>query len=48
MKKSSKFYLDPIMEPEDAVSLVEGLARTIDLNFSQDFVVSDVGVSSGF
>ncbi|HBG69195.1 MAG: hypothetical protein A2W93_07645 [Bacteroidetes bacterium GWF2_43_63] len=46
MKKSSKFYLDPIMEPEDAFSLMEGLARTIDLNFSQDFVVSDVGVSS--
>jgi len=46
MKKSSKFYLDPIMEPEDAASLIEGLARTIDLNFSQEFIVNDVGVSS--
>lgn len=46
MKKSSRFYLDPVMEPEDSASLMEGLARTIDLNFSQEFVIQDVGVSS--
>ena len=41
-----KFYLDPILEPADAESLLEGLAKITELNFSQEFVVQDIGVSS--
>jgi len=41
-----KFYLDPILEPIDVISLTEGLAKTIDLNFTQDFVIQDIGISS--
>lgn len=41
-----KFYLDPILEPADAISLTEGLAKTIDLNFTQSFVIQDIGISS--
>jgi DNA-binding transcriptional MerR regulator len=41
-----KFYLDTLLEPADAPSLMEALAKTVDLNFSQDFVIQDIGVSS--
>jgi len=41
-----KFYLDTILEPIDAITLAEWLAKTIDLNFTQDFVIQDVGISS--
>lgn len=46
MGKPTDFYLDPILEPEDALTLTQGLARTIDLNFTQTFVIHDIGVSS--
>jgi DNA-binding transcriptional MerR regulator len=41
-----KFYLDTILEPIDSITLTEGLAKTIDLNFTQDFVIQDIGISS--
>jgi DNA-binding transcriptional MerR regulator len=41
-----KFYLDTLLEPADAMSLMDALAKTVDLNFSQDFVIQDIGVSS--
>jgi DNA-binding transcriptional MerR regulator len=41
-----KFYLDTLLEPADAASLMDALAKTVDLNFTQDFVIQDIGVSS--
>lgn len=39
-------YLDPILEPANAAELTEGLARTLDMNLTQQFLIQDIGVSS--
>lgn len=40
------FYLDSILETQDVKTLIEGLGRTIDLNFTRAFVINDVGVTT--